>query len=304
MLAIKYSILIIAIMVIKSDGSLSENTNRVYKKSFEMFLEISGLSKSELKGIPASELRKMIDQTFSNLADISQTTKLVRISGCRNYIEKNYDIELPKSRDSKTLAKKKLRTSNKMDLDESQVKDIIEYFNNERLKANSNKRKISALRNYLIVNLLAFTGQRIGDLLELKVSHAVRNEIKFKQEKTGNEVSIPNPIQSEILFYVSTQKLRQSDFLFRNGMDESEVLSYNFVLGIIKKAGMMLFGLDTLTPHVFRKYAVTHLKSLNLSDAEVMAVTGHADIRMLGYYTGKGEAPANLKILLLQGKEK
>lgn len=278
-------------------GQLSKNTLRVYRESFNQFKELSTLSDIEIEEMEAAELSGVIDKTFSG-QELSPSSKLTRISGTKNYIFENFGRELPsKTKIRKAIAKKKLRQSNKADLTEQEVKALEKHF--EKLFKKSEKaHRLRNLRNLILFKLLAYTGQRIGDILNMSVGSGKLQHIHYKQEKTGKEVNIPNPCKTEIEIYANLQGLNEYDKLFSSGLNKT--LSYQNALNIISKAGLIAISKDKITPHVFRKYVVTHLKKLGIDDAGIMAVTGHSDLRMIGYYTGNGKAPENLQELLLR----
>lgn len=276
-------------------NELSTNTRRSYQTSYNQFKNLTGLSDYEIQSMDGLELSREIDKAFSGL-DFSASTKLTRISGTKNFIFETYEKELPsRSKVRKNISKKKSKQSNKIDLDEKEVKTIEKFFTTQYKQAPKNQ-KLRNLRNLILFKLLAYTGQRIGDILKMKIESAKLQTIHYKQEKTDKEVNIPNPCKTEIDIYCNLTGLNQDDYLFESGLNK--YLSYTGALKIISYAGLKAIGKD-ITPHVFRKYVVTHLKKLGIADQDIMAVTGHSDMRMIGYYTGAGQAPENLQQLLL-----
>ena len=276
---------------------LSKNTKRVYETSYNQFKEMSGLSDSQIRDMDSLELSKTIDRVFASLDTISPSTILTRISGVKNYVFEKWEKELPsKTKTRKTVSKRKPKQSNKIDLTESEVKAIEKFFTTQ-YKQSTKTHKLRTLRNLILFKLLAYTGQRIGDILGMQVGQAKSPKLFYKQEKTGKEVSIPNPAKTEIELYAHLQSLEDTSFLFSSGLNKT--LSYQNALKIISYSGLKAIGKD-ITPHVFRKYVVTHLKKLGIDDTSIMAVTGHSDLRMIGYYTGKGKSPDNLQELLLK----
>lgn len=276
----------------------SKNTNRVYAASYRLFIQSTNLSENELKSLPIKELSNKIETVFSQ-SGYSVNSKLTRISACKNYISELLNIDFPKSRNLKKLSNKKNRRSNKIDIKPEQVKKLVRLFENEYKSCQSGYKSVK-LRNVILIRLLSFTGQRIGDILSMTVKQAKTNSLYFKQEKTGAEVSIDNPCLPEILAYINFVGLTDDQPLFSTGLNK--VLSYTYANLLVSKAGLKL-GIDNLTCHVFRKYAVTHLKELGLTDRQVMSITGHSDNRMIGYYTGDSDKVENLQELLLQAVE-
>jgi integrase len=276
---------------------LGKQTKRVYETSYRQFVKITKLSEMEIQSMDVLELSKTIDKAFS-VQNLSPSSILTRISGVKGYIFERWERELPsKTKIRKALSKKKPKQSGKIDLTETEVMAIEKFFTTQ-YKQSGKTQKLRTLRNLILFKLLAYTGQRIGDILGMRVNQARQDKLFYKQEKTGKEVLIPNPAKTEIEIYCHLQGLEENNFLFSTGLNKS--LSYQYALNIISRSGLKAIGKE-ITPHVFRKYVVTHLKKLGIDDTSIMAVTGHSDLRMIGYYTGNGKSPENLQELLLRG---
>jgi integrase len=283
---------------LKTDG-LSKNSIKAYTIAYNQFRELSRLSEIEIQGMNEAELGKKIVETFNSNFENARI-RPTKISSCKNYIELTYEKSIPIKRDRKA-GKHKLRQSNKEDLSNKQIDSIIKEFNKEYkavMKSKNQNRIVPKLRNLIMIKLLAFTGQRIGDILNLTVKESKRSNLHFKQEKTGNEIEIENPCLLEVLTYIAMTKLDESDYLFKTGFNSK--LSYTHALHTINKLSLIATGNKNITPHTFRKYAVTHLKQLGFTDRQVMSVTGHSDSRMISYYTGNEENIQGLQGLLLK----
>jgi site-specific recombinase XerD len=157
------------------------NTNRSYKTALSQFQNETGLDLEDIKRLPEKDLSKKIDKFIESL-NIKDSSKLTRLSAIRSAIEQETDIQLTKSKIRKTLSKDKLRHSNKEEITTDELNKIIDYFfeKYKEEKRNKSSRLIPSLRNYILVKLLAFTGQRIGDILSLEVNEA-KKETLFLQ---------------------------------------------------------------------------------------------------------------------------
>jgi len=260
----------------------TENWLYPYKRAVNDFITFSGKSLSDLKKLAPKALCELIDSVFYN-SGYSVSSKLLKISAVRVYLEDELSIVLPRSKVRKQLAKKKLRHSNKENLSSSEVKTFISYFS-EKVSKVSGVKKIPALRNLLIVKLLAFTGQRIGDILNLTVKNCKKKVLLFKQEKTGVEVSIENPVIPEVLQYLAIleSRLSDDDFIFADGLMKHP-LSYIIVYHFVKEAGLLLFQRQ-ITPHCFRKYVISKLISSGHTSESIKSVSGHSNAAMVDYY--------------------
>jgi len=143
------------------------------------------------------------------------------------------------------------------------------------------------------------TGQRIGDVLNITVKNVKKNEIYFKQEKTGAEVKIDNPCLPEILSYIALMNFYDDDFLFASGIKKKPLAhfqAYQFIL----KAGLKVLGKE-ITPHCFRAYFITELRKNNFTNYQIQAYSGHATSNMIDYYSNdQPKIPDIQKYLFVQ----
>lgn len=281
-----------------------DNTTRSYKTAMKQFQEGMNLSLDDIRKLPEKELSNQIDKFVKSLS-IEESSKLTRLSAIRSAIEKETDKQLPKSKIRASLSASKLRYSNKEELSTEEINAVIDFFHKEykQAKEKKNSKLIPGLRNYILVRLLSFTGQRIGDILSLKVSTAKNQTLTFKQEKTGEEVFIDNPSLSEINLYIQALSLADNDYLFASGI-RREPISYTQIYKIIQIAGLKLFQRE-ITPHSFRKYTVVKLRKEGMADHDIRRVTGHSTTGMLDYYQGKDNASVkNLTKILTSDRSK
>ena len=276
----------------------STSTQRNYEVSFNQFLKVNSLYENDIQNIEPKKLAEMIDKTFESY-DGNNRTKLTKISGVRSYIDTHYKIEIPKSRIRKDYSRDTLRKTNKTLVSIEEIDALIKHF--EKLHSESDRlEKITTLRNLLLIKLLAGTGQRISDILNLSVETAKKTLLHIKQIKTGQDVTIENPCLPEILKYIAVTKLSDSDFLFASGLTRKP-LSYQQAESIIRNESGKVFG-KSITSHYFRSYVVSRLIALGNHPNDIMAVTGHVDTRMIDYYNKtKGNITGLTTKLLMVG---
>ena len=272
------------------------NTNDAYTRAIETFLSNNFVDYDNLKELPPEETADKIDKFFNNIEDYKPNSKLLKISAVRSYIEKELNIRLPQSEVRKNLSKQIPKHSTKEDMSKEEVKIFIEHFRKLYESAENSHEKFASLRNFIIVNLLAYTGQRIGDVLKISVTEAKKTVLHFKQEKSGQEVFIDNPCLSYILAYITISTLKDDDYLFANGLKRLPI-SYRFILTVIQRAGLELFA-KNISPHCFRKFVITELRLLGKSNAEIQSVSGHATSAMIDYYPTRQPKISGLKKLL------
>ena len=150
-----------------------------------------------------------------------------------------------------------------------------------------------------MIKLLAGTGQRISDILNLSIETAKKTLLHIKQIKTGQDVTIENPCLPEILKYIAVTKLSYSDFLFASGLTRKP-LSYQQAENIIRYESKSVFK-KSISSHYFRSYVVSRLIALGKHPNDIMAVTGHVDTRMIDYYNKTIGSITGLTKLLMAG---
>jgi len=273
------------------------NTKDAYTRAIETFFVHNFQEIDSLKELSSEETADKIDEFFNNIPDYAPNTKLLKISAVRSYVEKDLKIRLPQSEVRKHLAKEIPQHSTKEDLSKEEVKTYVEHFHRVFAESNNSHDRFANLRNFIIVNLLAYTGQRIGDVLKMKVGNAKKEILFFKQEKSGQEVFIENPCLQYILAYIALTTLYEDDFLFANGL-KRQPISYRYMLNVIQRTGLELFG-KNITCHCFRKFVITELRLAGKSNAEIQSVSGHATSAMIDYYPTRKPKIENVKGLLM-----
>jgi len=109
-------------------------------------------------------------------------------------------------------------------------------------------------KNHLLIAYALYTGLRISDILAANVADSMGGVWIGKEQKTGKTKTVKlNPnLQAIINYYVASNKLISSDYLFFSSKDKSKHIQRNRADKIIRKAGDMI-GLDTLSAHSLRK---------------------------------------------------
>lgn len=131
-------------------------------------------------------------------------------------------------------------------------------------------------RTRLAINLLYYTGQRIGDIMKLKWSDIREGVVFLTQQKTGKAMAIPlhSSLQAELLRTERRGATVISTYEGRPMTDQ--------VVRRELKAFCDLFGLE-LVPHGLRKNAVNALLEAGATVPEVGAITGQS-FNMVEHY--------------------
>ena len=140
-------------------------------------------------------------------------------------------------------------------------------------------------RDCLIAKLAIQGAKRINEVLSLTVDmiNFSKNEITFKQSKTKGiyketVITYSPSIIDELISYIKDRK--GLAFITRTG---GQVLPTQ-VQNTFAKAGVKANIPFKVTPHVLRVSAITHFKKMNLSDSDIMKVSGHSSSEMIRSY--------------------
>lgn len=152
--------------------------------------------------------------------------------------------------------------------DKDLIKDCMTYLNYKNP------------RNKVLFAIGIYTGLRISDILQLKVSDVYkRNRIEVKQKKTGSYVYIPinKELKKIIKDYVEYKELKPYDYLIKSRQGHNKPLSRNQAYNILNDMADY-FKIDSVGTHTMRKTAGYNL--YNISDKDVglvMQVLGQKD---------------------------
>lgn len=109
-------------------------------------------------------------------------------------------------------------------------------------------------KNHLLIAYALYTGLRISDILMANVGDSMAGIWTGKEIKTGKTkvVKLNAKLQGIINYYVASNKLNGTDYLFFSSKDRTKPIGRNRADKIIRYAGDMI-GLDTLSAHSLRK---------------------------------------------------
>ena len=131
-------------------------------------------------------------------------------------------------------------------------------------------RETATDRALLVFELLLGTGQRIGDVLEMKWSDIEGDEIRVVQNKTGKELWIPLTPRLRALL---GQTQRRSVFILTN-LNATGPWSYRGASQAVRKVRETI-GAEEYDIHTLRHTAASELFEAGCDDDLVKAITGH-----------------------------
>ena len=259
---------------------LANNTKRIYQAAQNQFYKVTGSNFIDLLSGSIQDVSRAIDEAVSKM-EINDRTKRTYLSSLRSIAEDTMGETLPKSSIVSILNKKKLHKSEKADITREDVIQLIQYFETKK-----NKLDPPTVRNLILMKLIAGTAQRIGDILKISVSDAIRPILNFKQEKTNTLAVMDNPCLPEILAYKELIELKENDYLFATGYTRLPI-DYTTAYRIIREAVKVVLQREDISPHTFRKYGAVRMAELGYSPIQIRTLTGHKTSDMIDYYVGQ-----------------
>lgn len=140
-----------------------------------------------------------------------------------------------------------------------------------------------AFRNKVIIEVLAFCGLRLGELVGLNTSDVRDGYIKVRSEKLEAErrVGLPGFLITDIRTYVAHYRGRGGDALFTTC---GRRLSYSAVRRMVRREGRRA-GIEQMHPHALRHWCATRLVRSGVNLRAVQVHLGHASVSTTQLYT-------------------
>lgn len=158
---------------------------------------------------------------------------------------------------------------------------IIRLIKNQDKKGN---RSIGA-RNRAIIEVLAFGGLRLGELVTLNLEDFKDSGLHVRSEKGEAErfVGLPGFVVADVRGYIDFHRVMTSNALFTAPKAPGGRMPYNYVRKIIKEEGRKA-GAPELHPHSLRHYCGTALSDGDINLRKVQIHLGHKSIRSTEIY--------------------
>lgn len=230
--------------------------NTLTARDIKDFLNYLSSYKKSFKKRDGSE----VTQAFSNTQQ-GKARKLANLHSLFSYLFKNNMIAKDVTANIDIKVDKKASISNKLEGDEidrflKTIDDDVNIENNRKLLFHKRVK----FRDYIIVLLLAYTGIRVSELIQLDVSDInVDKEAMVVTRKGGNQerIYLPETVLSPIADYMLERKklnnvkqeYKNALFLSQHG-NRIDAQTIRYMLSKYKDRS----GLDIkITPHTFRR---------------------------------------------------
>lgn len=145
------------------------------------------------------------------------------------------------------------------------------------ISARTNNWAKLAERDSLIILVLAFTGLRRSELLNLRPCDTVNNKILVRAGKGDKDrvAHLPNTLAPQLAAYITKHQIKLTDKIFP--------LSPNRLYVVVKQAATAA-GIPDITPHTLRHYFATRLAEKGAQIKSIQELLGHADISTTAIY--------------------
>jgi len=146
----------------------------------------------------------------------------------------------------------------------------------------------SLLSHKIMLKLLFYTGLRVSELVNIKISDIdlKNNKIFINQGKGSKDryVLFPEAFRLVIEAYLANPNGKQYLFESNRGTKYTPRRIQQVVSGYMENAGINTDPNRRLGPHIFRHQFLTFLTRKGMSDAQIQLISGHSTKKSLEVY--------------------
>ena len=244
-----------------------KNTVRAYKSILAKFCIEFG--ETRLHSITADTILSFLNKITDGRKPTTKRVRYAHLSAFFNFIKNNLVPELKNPCDSPMLKNSfRSKTPTHWDFIEKETIDEIIF-------------RTTKVRNRLILELMARSGMRIGEVLKLTYNDICDRKLILRDPKSGKEheiVFIPKRVAERLKEY--------AQLVCKNYNDQIFPISYEAARVVVAKAGEMV-GIK-LRPHDLRRHAATYASRSGVPIEVVSKVIlRHANLSTTQLYLGK-----------------
>lgn len=277
----------------------SENTINSYIKEINYFIEYfrEFQDKMAITDINRPFIQQSIifREKFSKKGKISANTKIIYIKALKSFLNYltdayngviNFGIHFDKI---KIQTEKKEKTY----LNEEEIKRLLNYINLKSIKAKS----YVSIRNILLIKILLFTGMRVSELINLKISDIQVSDL----DNNVFQIKVFGKGKKEAICYIDRSKIEDNledlkkirklckittDYLFasKSNRQITRIEVYSFVKKLFQKIGINKTGV-----HIFRHTLGFHLAQKGVRIEDIQEILRHSNINTTRIYVQRKE---------------
>ena len=141
----------------------------------------------------------------------------------------------------------------------------------------------AAARDKVIIEVFAFGGIRVGELVQLNLDDLRDGLLHVRSEKREKErmIGLPDFVMNDISRYITTYRIETSNALFTTKKGR---VTYDYIRKIVKQEGARV-GAPGMHPHALRHFCGTALVNAGVNLRAVQMHLGHASISTTQIYT-------------------
>ena len=265
--------------------SLKKGTAECYMAAFNNFF-VWGLLDPvmTLRGFSMMNLESKLDQiraAGSGMESTKQTRAAVFVS-FTGFLQRKTEGMIKKAIPNKEKGRKTFQ--------KIREKTVYEALDKEELRKFLGALRQVSRRNYLIAAMQLQGAKRISEVLDSKIENIdwTNGSIRFKQSKSEvlekeTVVFFPMSFMGELNKYVG-ERSKGSIFITRSGRKMGRSDIQPVYASAFKKAGITKRGFT----HILRATTITELSKLGFGAEEIVNLTGHSSLQMVGYYDKSG----------------
>ena len=269
------------IQYLKVEKKVSPNTIASYQRDLKTFMQyLNDNDYLDLNEINLEILTNYVATLYDdNLAKSSIARKISCLKSLFKFL---YVKDFLSENKATLLSLPKITKKIPEYLDSEEIVTFLETFNEESLL---NKR------NKIMVFLMYYTGTRVSELINIKLSQLFLSDKYLRITGKGNKERII-PLNDGIVTILSeylakTRKeiidLNYSDYLFINC--QGKPITRQGFFKIIKKHCLIANIRKNVSPHTLRHSFATHLLNNGVDLRSVQVLLGHSDISTTQIYT-------------------
>jgi integrase/recombinase XerC len=270
---------------LKFEKRYSAHTVRAYQKDIEQFYLFFCLSDTnelnELRNLDSKEIRSWIVHLMKTVSARSVKRKLASINGFFTYLIRNKIVlHNPMSKVQAPKTKNMLPEF----VPEKPLEDMLKLFDNH-------EDNFSAIRDYLLIELLYNTGMRQAELIELTHADVDAGQMQIKVlGKRNKERIIPlSDHVIKLLHEYVTAKAGQHFSCQNNApviiTDSGHKLYPSFVYNKVNYYLGQVSSMKKRSPHILRHSFATHMLNRGADLNAIKELLGHANLAATQIYT-------------------
>jgi integrase/recombinase XerD len=270
--------------MMSAERGAARNTIDAYRRDLSDYAAFLATKKS----VPSAAAREQVVSYLGSLAaeGLSASSSARRLSAIRQFHKFLCADNIRADDPTRIVASPRTRRGLPKVLSIAEVDKLLTTAEAEANAEATEAQQATALRLYVLLELLYATGMRVSELVGLKRAAVMRDASYLTiTGKGGRERIVPvnDRTRDAVKAYVKT--LPPGPWLFPAGGEDGHLARQVFARDLKGLAGRAGIGANRVTPHVLRHAFASHLLAGGADLRVVQTLLGHADISTTQIYT-------------------